>query len=98
MSFCSWRNSEVYRDLFEPGIYVCKKCNHELFSAKAKFKHDTPWPAFQDTIQENSLIKEIESVPQTSSKAKCFKVKCGSCKAPLGHEFLGDGPRGKSRF
>ena len=56
------------------GIYVCKKCNHELFSAKAKFKHETPWPAFQDTIRADSLVKEIETVPQTSSKAKCFKV------------------------
>ena len=26
------------------------------------------------------------------------QVSCGRCGAPLGHEFLGDGPRGKSRF
>ena len=28
----------------------------------------------------------------------CCQVSCGRCGAPLGHEFLGDGPRGKSRF
>lgn len=60
---------------FLPGIYVCNKCNHELFSAKAKFKHDSPWPAFQETLKEDSIVKEIETLPQSSSNAKCFKVR-----------------------
>ena len=27
-----------------------------------------------------------------------FQIHCGNCKHPLGHQFLGDGPKGKSRF
>ena len=36
---------------------------------------------------------------QESSDATAYKVLCGKCGNPLGHEFLKDGPDGKgSRF
>lgn len=56
------------------GIYVCPKCGHELFSAKAKYKHNTPWPAFTETVHDDSVSKENETEPQQSSKAKALKV------------------------
>lgn len=56
------------------GIYVCPKCGHELFSAKAKYKHNTPWPAFTETIRKDSVSKENETEPQQSSKNKALKV------------------------
>ena len=43
------------------GIYVCRRCGHELFSSKMKYKHGTPWPAFVNTIQDNSVHKRKES-------------------------------------
>ena len=57
------------------GIYVCPKCGHELFSAKAKYQHNTPWPAFTETIRADSVSKEDETVPQQSSKMKALKVQ-----------------------
>lgn len=99
MSFCSWNSSEKYRNHFEAGIYVCPKCGHQLFSAKAKYKHHTPWPAFTETIRDDSVSKDIETEPQESSKNTALKVRCGKCGNGLGHEFLRDGPGGKtSRF
>lgn len=60
--------------LISAGIYVCPKCGHELFSAKAKYKHNTPWPAFTETVHDDSVSKENETEPQQSSKAKALKV------------------------
>lgn len=56
------------------GIYVCPKCGHELFSAKAKYKHRSPWPAFTETIRDDSVSKVNETEPQESSNAKALKV------------------------
>ena len=42
--------------------------------------------------------KESEDDEQSSSSALALKVSCGKCGNPLGHEFVGDGPDGKSRF
>ncbi|EDV25101.1 expressed hypothetical protein [Trichoplax adhaerens] len=88
--FCSWR-SEKYKDHFESGKYVCSKCNHDLFPSKSKYEHSSPWPAFTETVSENSLSKYEES-------PGALKVSCGNCGQGLGHEFLRDGPGGKSRF
>ena len=60
--------------IFLAGIYVCPKCGHELFSAKAKYQHHTPWPAFTETIRADSVSKVDETEPQRSSKAKALKV------------------------
>lgn len=57
MSFCAWDRGEVWKDHFAVGKYVCAKCGHELFTSRAKYKHDSPWPAFSETIHEDSLSK-----------------------------------------
>lgn len=43
-----------------PGMYVCAKCGHELFSSRTKYEHSSPWPAFTETIHENSVSKYKE--------------------------------------
>jgi peptide-methionine (R)-S-oxide reductase len=50
------------------------KCGNGLFHGKSKYAHHTPWPAFNETIREDSVRKEIETVPQESSQAKAMKV------------------------
>ncbi|XP_064317458.1 methionine-R-sulfoxide reductase B1 isoform X2 [Phalacrocorax carbo] len=59
MSFCSFLGGEVFKDHFQPGIYVCAKCGHELFSSHAKYEHSSPWPAFTETIHEDSVSKRV---------------------------------------
>ena len=56
------------------GIYACANCGHELFHATAKYKHNTPWPAFSKTMKDDSVVKELETEPQESSDAPAFKV------------------------
>uniref|UniRef100_A0A7N8YG36 Methionine sulfoxide reductase B1 n=1 Tax=Mastacembelus armatus TaxID=205130 RepID=A0A7N8YG36_9TELE len=60
MSFCSFTDGEVFRDHFTPGIYVCSKCGHQLFSSRSKYEHSSPWPAFTETIHEDSVSKYVE--------------------------------------
>merc|ERR1712002_804045 len=92
MAFCSFYNAEKYRDHFETGVYKCVKCGYELFSSKAKYKHSTPWPAFTETVHEDSVSKKLES-------PGAYKIRCGKCGNGLGHEFINDGPsKGVSRF
>ena len=91
MSFCSFFDGEKYKDHFKPGIYVCSQCGYELFSSSSKYKHSSPWPAFTETVHQDSVSKRHES-------KNALKVRCGKCDNGLGHEFLKDGPKGKSRF
>jgi peptide-methionine (R)-S-oxide reductase len=94
MSFCTWESDEVYKDHFQPGVYTCSECGYELFSSRQKFEHHSPWPAFSETVHKDSVIKKEEP-----GSRKAFKVYCGKCENPLGHEFLKDGPdKIKSRF
>uniref|UniRef100_A0AAZ1X6D1 MsrB domain-containing protein n=1 Tax=Oreochromis aureus TaxID=47969 RepID=A0AAZ1X6D1_OREAU len=85
MSFCSFFGGEVFKDHFKPGIYVCTKCDNQLFSSRSKYEHSSPWPAFTETIHENSVSKYEE-------RPGAYKVRCGKCKNGLGHEFVNDGP------
>ncbi|MBN3316252.1 MSB1A reductase, partial [Atractosteus spatula] len=74
------------------GIYLCAKCGHKLFSSRSKYEHSSPWPAFTETLQEDSVSKFVE-------RPGALKVSCGKCGNGLGHEFLNDGPKdGLSRF
>uniref|UniRef100_A0A3Q3IXA1 MsrB domain-containing protein n=2 Tax=Monopterus albus TaxID=43700 RepID=A0A3Q3IXA1_MONAL len=92
MSFCSFFGGEVFKDHFKPGIYVCSKCGHQLFSSCSKYEHSSPWPAFTETILKDSVSKQPE-------RPRAFKVLCGKCGNGLGHEFVNDGPaKGQSRF
>lgn len=92
MSYCSFSGGEIYKDHFQPGIYVCSDCGYELFSSVSKFPHSSPWPAFSDTIHGDSVSKQPEAWGP-------IKVSCGKCGNGLGHEFLYDGPKeGLSRF
>ena len=88
-TFCGTSN-EVYVNFFDEGIYVCAKCENPLFHSTAKFQHDSPWPAFNSTVNSDSVAKEADGF--------AYYVRCGKCMSGLGHEFLGDGPDGSSRF
>ncbi|MCL4137157.1 UNVERIFIED_CONTAM: hypothetical protein GTU68_013245 [Idotea baltica] len=70
MSFCSWVKEEVYKDVFDAGIYVCKKCRQPLFGSVEKFNHDSPWPSFTNPIHKDSLHKRRESKFATKVVAK----------------------------
>lgn len=89
--FTRWQASEEYRDHFKPGVYVCAVCGNELFESGSKFAHQSPWPSFSQTVRPDSVRKVRET-------KNALKVYCNKCNNGLGHEFLHEGPAGKSRF
>uniref|UniRef100_H9GA65 MsrB domain-containing protein n=1 Tax=Anolis carolinensis TaxID=28377 RepID=H9GA65_ANOCA len=91
-SLCKNFTGTFFHPVFPAGMYVCSKCGFELFSSKSKYAHSSPWPAFTETIHDDSITKYLE-------RPNAFKVLCGKCGNGLGHEFINDGPKkGQSRF
>ena len=87
-------------------IYDLKSTTICVCSSTEKYKHHTPWPAFTNPVHTDSLTKKIETdngellpVTDKDENMMAYKVLCGKCGNPLGHEFLRDGPGGEgSRF
>ncbi len=71
-----------------PGIFACKACGADLFSAAAKFESGSGWPSFYEPIKEGATLSETDrKFGMTRTE-----VLCASCESHLGHVFL-DGPR-----
>jgi len=91
MAFCGF-GGEKWKNHFDEGVYVCAKCKAPLFNSTTKYKHNSPWPAFSDTVTRDCLKKR-------SDGRDALKVSCANCGLGLGHEFLNDGEKkGESRF
>lgn len=72
-----------YDDFYEPGTYVCRRCNQPLFSSKSKFDAGCGWPAFDD-----SFPNAIKRLPDPDGMRT--EIECAKCGAHLGHEFTGE--------
>ena len=72
-------------DNFYPqeGVFICRKCNSPLFSAKAKFDAGCGWPAFDNNFP--TAVKRI-----TDDDGIRTEIVCGSCGGHLGHVFEGE--------
>lgn len=80
--------SGQYYAFFEPGIYSCVGCGHELFTSEAKYDSGSGWPAFYDTINS----KNIRLLEDLDHGMKRVEVRCAHCDSHLGHVFE-DGPK-----
>lgn len=72
-----------YDDFYEPGTFICRRCNNPLFSSKAKFDANCGWPAFDE-----SFPNAIHRVPDPDGIR--VEIECSNCGAHLGHEFVGE--------
>ena len=76
--------SGEYDNFFESGIYICKKCNSELYKSEDKFDGHCGWPAFDD---------EFSGSVNRLSDPDGFRteIECSKCGGHLGHIFKGEG-------
>ena len=73
-----------YDDFFEKGVYVCRRCNAELYRSDDKFDAHCGWPAFDQEIE--GAVKRLPD-PDGSR----IEIECAGCGGHLGHVFMGEG-------
>ncbi len=77
-----------YYNFFEKGTYHCICCNKDLFDSDKKFKSNSGWPSFSETLDPSSL----SYIQDNSYGMIRTEVRCKNCDAHLGHVF-DDGPK-----
>jgi methionine-R-sulfoxide reductase len=72
-----------YDDFYEPGVYVCRRCNAELYRSENKFDAHCGWPAFDLEIEG-----AVRRLPDPDGMR--IEIECDSCGGHLGHVFLSE--------
>ena len=73
-----------YDDFYEKGVYVCRRCEAELYRSDDKFDAHCGWPAFDQEIPG-----AVNRLPDPDGMR--IEVECANCGGHLGHVFLGEG-------
>jgi methionine-R-sulfoxide reductase len=72
-----------YEENFEPGTYICRRCEAPLYRSEDKFDARCGWPAFDDEIPD-----AVKSIPDADGER--VEIECANCGAHLGHVFTGE--------
>ncbi len=73
-----------YDDFYETGVYVCRRCEAELYRSGDKFDAHCGWPAFDQEIPG-----AVNRLPDPDGMR--IEVECTNCGGHLGHVCLGEG-------
>ena len=73
-----------YDNFYESGMYICRRCDAELYRSDDKFDAHCGWPAFD---------KEVPGAVKRLADPDGFRVEiqCANCGGHLGHVFDGEG-------
>jgi len=80
-----------YDDFYKDGVYICRKCNARLFSAKAKFDAGCGWPSFDENYPNAvKRIPDADGEKDLNDPSSRVEIQCANCGAHLGHVFEGE--------
>ena len=72
-----------YDDFYQEGVYVCRRCNAELYRSDDKFDARCGWPAF-----DQEMPGAVNRLPDPDGQR--IEIQCADCGGHLGHVFLGE--------
>lgn len=76
--------SGEYDDFWQPGTYICRRCETPLYTSDTKFDAHCGWPAFDDEIE--GAVKRLPDPDGMRTE-----IECAACGGHLGHVFDGEG-------
>ena len=76
-------NSGKYNKFSQNGIFVCRRCEHPLYSSNSKFDSGCGWPSFDADFENN--VKQVKD-----PDGRRVEIICGNCAGHLGHVFKGE--------
>ena len=75
--------SGEFDDFYEVGVYICRRCNAELYRSDDKFDARCGWPAF-----DKEIPGAVNQLPDPDGMRT--EVECANCGGHLGHVFVGE--------
>ncbi|MDO8389000.1 MAG: peptide-methionine (R)-S-oxide reductase MsrB [Actinomycetota bacterium] len=65
------------------GLYTCRACGNELFTAGTKFDSGCGWPSFYEAVRPEA----VQLIDDHTHGMVRTEVRCARCGSHLGHVF-----------